>query len=119
MSMSLFQIFATLLAVGATIVLFVVIRKYNAASSEWRMVSMLERVGLDPTIASSGEPATILEYMIEASMKEIRRRCRACSTVGECEPWLAAGERRGNDFCPNAKVFEALKVICSADARPG
>ena len=112
MSMSMFQVIATIFVAGATIFLFVMRRKHRSAASERRMVSMLERVGLDPAIASSGEPDTILECMIEASMKEIRQRCRACTTVNECERWLAGKEDGDNVFCPNAEVFNALKIIC-------
>jgi len=81
------------------------------------MMSMLERVGLDPAIALAGEPDSVLECVIAASMKQIRQRCRACMTEDVCERWLAGDEHGDNDFCPNAKVFDALKVICSDDAR--
>ena len=39
-----------------------------------------------------GDPDTIFECMIAATMKEVRQRCRACSTVVDCERWLAADE---------------------------
>ena len=111
MNTSLFQVIATLFIVGASITVFVARQKYMAASSERRMLSMLDRVGLDPAIASSGEPDTIFDCMIETTMKEVRQRCRACSTVNECERWLAGNEESDNVFCPNAKVFKALKII--------
>ena len=61
---------------------------------------MLESVGLDPEIASSGEMPTI--------MKEVRARCRTCSSESVCERWLAGETGGENDFCPNARVFEVL-----------
>jgi hypothetical protein len=103
--------------VGATIALLVATRKYMAAASERRMVTMLERVGLDPAIAMSGQPNSVLECVIAASMKKIRQRCRACTTEDICERWLAGDEHGDNNFCPNAKVFDALNVICGTDAR--
>jgi len=83
-----------------------------AVASERRMVGMLERVGLDSAIASSIESDTIIKCVIKTSMQEIRKQCRACSTVDECERWLAAKEDGDNAFCPNAEAFEALRVIC-------
>ncbi len=116
MNISVFQITTVIFVVGATIALFVMRQKYMAAASERRMLSMLERVGLDPAIASSGEPDTIMEWLIEATMKEVRQRCRACTTVKECERWLAGNKDSDNDFCPNARVFDELKTICDAAA---
>ncbi len=103
--------------VGATIALLVATRNHMAAASERRMVTMLERVGLDPAIAMSGKPNSVLECAIEASMKGIRQRCRACTTEDVCERWLAGNEHGEIDFCHNAKLFDALKVFCSANAR--
>jgi hypothetical protein len=117
LNISVFQITTVVLMAGATITLLVAIRKYMAAASERRMVTMLERVGLDPAIATSGKPNSVLECVIAASMKEMRQRCRACTTEDICERWLAGDEHGDNDFCPNAKMFDALKVICGADAR--
>lgn len=82
------------------------------AASERRLVGMLKRVGLDSAIASSSAPDTVIGCVIEASMQEIRKQCRACSTVDECERWLADKEDGDNSFCPNAKVLKALRVIC-------
>lgn len=101
MSMSLFQIITAIIMAGATVALFVTFRKYVAAASERRMLTMLESVGLDPAIASSGNT--------EAIMKEVRQRCRTCATEAVCERWLAGDEHGNNVFCPNAKVFDALK----------
>jgi hypothetical protein len=117
LDISVIQITTVIFMVGATIALLVATLRYMAAASERRMVTMLERVGLDPAIASRGRPDSVLECVIEASMKEIRQRCRTCTTEDVCERWLAGDEHGDNDFCPNAKVFDALKVICGADAR--
>jgi hypothetical protein len=83
-----------------------------AAASERHMINMMERVGLDPAIATGGEAASVMEHVIEASMIEIRERCQACSAVDVCERWLVAKEDGDNVFCPNAEVFKALKTIC-------
>jgi hypothetical protein len=114
--MSLFQIIAVMCMLGATIAVFVATRKYLAATSERRMVSMLESVGLDPANAFIGEPNSVLDCVIAATMKEVRQRCRTCTTEDICERWVAGEEDGDNDFCPNAKVFDALKMICAAIA---
>ena len=101
MNMSLFQIIAAIFMVTAAIALVVSFRKYKRAASEQRMVRMLERVGLDPAIASSGDDKAI--------MKEIRQRCRTCASEDLCERWLADDVDGDNYFCPNAKVIDALK----------
>lgn len=101
MNISLFQIIAAVVMVGLAVALVVAFGRFMAAASERRMMRMLERVGLDPAIISSGDK--------EAIMKGIRSRCRSCSTEGVCERWLAGEEAGENVFCPNAKVFEALK----------
>lgn len=106
MNMSLFQIVAAVVMVGVAFALFAAIWRYMAAGSERRMMSMLERVGLDPAIASGSDAETI--------MKEIRQRCRHCATEGVCERWLAGDVVGENDFCPNAKVFETLKRTIGA-----
>jgi hypothetical protein len=117
MTITAFQITAVIFVVGATIALFITKQRYMAAAAERRMMSMLESVGLDPAIARSGEPDSVLKCVIEASIKEIRQRCRACTSKDECERWLGSDEQGDNDFCPKARVFDALKEICSADAR--
>ena len=87
----------------AVIAVFMVLgfRSYLANGSERRMRSMLESVGLDPSIANTNEIPTI--------MREIRQRCRTCRSEGVCERWLEGEEPGGNDSCPNAKVFEVLQ----------
>ncbi len=106
MNMSLFQIIAAAVMVGVAFTLFVAIRRYMAAASERRMMRMLERVGLDPAIVLSGDT--------QATMKEIRQRCRSCTSEDVCERWLAGDEVGENVFCPNAKVFETLKRTIDA-----
>ena len=106
MNMSFFQIIAAIFMVSAAIALVVTFLKYRGGASERRMLSMLERVGLDPAIASSGDN--------EAIMKEIRQRCRTCATEDLCERWLADDEHGDNYFCPNAKVIDALQRTSGA-----
>ncbi len=96
--MSLIQIIA---AIAMLIVAFLLVFgywKYLRINSERRMLSMLEALGIDPAIASSGDT--------EAIMKEVRNRCRACSSESVCEEWLKGDHKQDNAFCPNAKVFE-------------
>lgn len=102
------QVIAGLVTVGVALALLFAYRAYLAANSEQRMRKMLESVGLDPTIAASGEIPTI--------MKEVRQRCQSCGSVDACERWLAGDKRDGNDFCPNAKVFEILNKYDSPAA---
>lgn len=98
--MSVLQIVAAIALLALAAVLVLSYRAYLARNSERRMRTMLESVGLDPEIAASGEMPTI--------MKEVRQRCRACSSEAVCERWLAGDHDTENDFCPNAKVFEVL-----------
>ncbi len=106
MNMSMFQIFAAIVMVGMACALVFAIRWYMAAASERRMVSMLERVGLDHAIASSGDT--------QAIMKEIRQRCRTCNSENVCERWLAGEESGANEFCPNRTVFVSMKKTIAA-----
>ncbi len=101
MNMSLFQITVAIFMAAAAIALVVSFRKYKRAASEQRLRRMLERVGLDPAIASSGDNESVL--------KEIRRRCRTCATKDLCERWLAGDAHGDNYFCPNSSVIVALK----------
>jgi len=117
MSVSLSEITAAIFMVGVASALFVAIRTHRSAASERRMISMLESVGLDPAIASSDQSETVLDCMSAAAMKNVRQRCRTCTTEDLCERWLAGEEDGDNDFCPNAKVFDALKMICAAVAQ--
>ncbi len=106
------QITTAMLVVGATVALFMVRQNHKAAMSERRMISMMERVGLHSAIVFSGESGSVLEYVIGASMKKIRKRCQACSIVDKCERWLAGKEDGDNVICPNANEFDALKIAC-------
>ena len=101
MSNSLFQVFAAMLMLGVAAILFVAIRNYMRANSERRMTSMLKRVGVDPSIAATGDSTQII--------KDIRKRCRMCTTEDVCERWLAGEVQGDNEFCPNASVFETLR----------
>ena len=101
MTMSFLQVLAAIGMLVVAVVLFFSFRIYLARNSERRMRAMLESVGLDPEIAASGEMPTI--------MKEVRQRCRSCSSESVCERWLEGDKDSPNDFCPNAKVFEILK----------
>ena len=101
MELTLIQIFAAIAMTGIAVAIILGFRRYFAANSERRMLAMIESVGLDPEIATSGEIPTI--------MKEVRQRCRNCATEAVCERWLQGNEEGDNSFCPNAKVFEVLK----------
>ena len=101
MDMSVIQGFIGLAMASIAILIVFGFRSYLANSSERRMRSMLESIGLDPAIAYSNEIPTI--------MREVRQRCRTCQSESVCERWLKGKEQGGNDFCPNAKVFEVLE----------
>lgn len=101
MELPLIQVFAAIAMTGIAVAFVLWFRRYLAANSERRMLTMIESVGLDPEIATSGE--------IPAIMKEVRQRCRSCATEAVCERWLQRNEEGDNSFCPNAKVFEVLK----------
>jgi Family of unknown function (DUF6455) len=101
MYLSLMQIFSVIAMVVVTFVLIFAYRAYLAANSERRMLSMIESIGLDPAIASRSD--------LEEIMSEVRQRCRSCTSEDVCERWLTCNENDDNDFCPNAKTFEALK----------
>lgn len=100
MDFSLTQILAAMVMVGLGIVLVLVYRSYLNRKSERRMVAMLEALGLDPDIATSGDMQTI--------MGEVRQRCRSCTSEAVCERWLRVELDGDNDFCPNHRVFEIL-----------
>jgi hypothetical protein len=98
---SVIEIVAAMAMVGIAAAMILGFRRYLAVNSERRMRSMLESVGLDPEIATNGEIPTI--------MKEVRQRCRSCANESVCERWLQGKKDDGNDFCPNAKVFDVLR----------
>ena len=101
MNESIFQVVAAMATIAIAAAMMLGLRRYLAVNSERRMRMMLESVGLDPEIATSGEIPTI--------MKEVRQRCRSCAIESVCERWLEGKKDDGNDFCPNAKVFEVLR----------
>ncbi len=101
MSKSISQIIAAVSMIGVALILLVAVRTYMATSSERRMLTMLQSVGLDPAIITTGNTGAI--------MKEMRLRCRSCASEAVCERWLSGDEKGDNDFCPNASVFAALK----------
>jgi len=101
MNESVIQVAAAIAMVGIAAAMIFGFRRYLAVNSERRMRAMLEAVGLDPEIATSGEIPTI--------MKEVRQRCRSCAIESVCERWLQGENDDGNDFCPNAKVFDILR----------
>ncbi len=102
MSIPLIQILVAVVMVGVAIALVFACRRYLAANSERRMLAMLLSAGLDPDVASNGD--------IDLIMSAVRRRCRTCASEDVCERWLKGEVRGDNDFCPNAKVFEALTI---------
>jgi len=101
MNMSLVQMFAAIAMVGLAVALSIGYRKYLGANSERRMQTMLTFIGLDPALVTQGDTETI--------MKEARRRCRSCASEDMCERWLRKEEEGDNTFCPNSKMFEALR----------
>ena len=97
--MSDISIAVILVTVAAALVFWFL--KYKANSSERRMMQMMQRIGLDPELATQGDTESIF--------KEVRSRCRRCQSEGQCEMWLVGAKDGGNVFCPNAQVFEELK----------
>ncbi len=87
--------------VGIAVALLYAYRRFLAVNSERRMREMIRSVGLDPELAAGGNTEVII--------KEVRQRCRSCSTEDVCERWLTGDEKGGNEFCPNSLVFETLK----------
>ena len=93
----------TLIAVlmlSATIAMVFLFFQYKRSGSKRRMMSMLQRAGLNPEIARQGDT--------EAIIKAVRRNCSNCQTEDICERWLAGEVKGDNDFCPNAGIFETL-----------
>ena len=106
MNMSMFQILTGVVMAGVAIALVYAIRQYMAAQSERRMRTMLIKIGLDPTIVTGGDNHAII--------REVRQRCRTCSSEDVCERWLAGEEGGENDFCPNREVFESMEKTVAA-----
>jgi hypothetical protein len=97
--MTQIEIAISLLIAGTGLVLGFLF--YKRGTSRKRMMRMLVREGLDPELLKQSDRRAI--------MKEIRQRCSRCQSEDVCERWLADTADAGNQFCPNAKVFEELK----------
>ena len=109
--MTMMQIIAAIVMVAVALLLFFGFRRYLAANSERRMRAMLVSVGLDPELADSEEIPTI--------MKEVRERCRQCSSESVCERWLDGEVPGDNAFCPNHRVFRILAKYTEGDQSTG
>lgn len=72
-----------------------------------RLSRMLEALGLDPAIASSGDLPTI--------MSELKQRCSACQAGRACDSWLDSDERGDRSFCPNARALDVLRRLSGID----
>ena len=72
-----------------------------------RLQRMLEALGLDPALASSGDLETI--------MGEVKQRCSACQAGSACDSWLAGARHGDREFCPNARVLDILRRLSGAD----
>ena len=96
------HISVAIVMVAVTAVLFLWLQRILADGSARRMTQMLTRIGLDPEIATRGDPRT------KAIMKEAQRRCGNCRVEDFCNRWLTGECEASNAFCPNARVFHAL-----------
>lgn len=109
MNPSSFQIILAIFMVVVTGLLVVWFWRYRAAGSQRRMTQMLTRAGVPPEVFVRGD--------VEAIVKHVRSRCRACSSEGVCERWLAGEVGGENDFCPNAEIFRSLAKTSGPIAR--
>jgi hypothetical protein len=100
MNPSLFQLALAIFMVAVSGALVVWFWRYRAADSQRRMTQMLTRAGVTPEIFRRGD--------VEAIIKDVRSRCRTCSSEGVCERWLGGKIEGENDFCPNAEIFRSL-----------
>ncbi len=107
----LFEAYLPVLAVLTGVVFFVSWFSHMRSVSARRMMRMMERVGLDPIIATRTYPQTLAYPQTEAIMKQSRRRCRGCQSEGLCERWLAGEVKRDNSFCPNSQTFITLVSV--------
>jgi hypothetical protein len=73
------------------------------AGSPRRLIGMMERVGIDLTTVTLGDPG------FKDVMKEMRSRCRKCPQADICDRWLAGNVQGGNAFCPNKPRLTTLK----------
>lgn len=72
-----------------------------------RMHQMIGRLGIDPvafTLLDCGDVYAIA-----------RSKCLSCATICDCLRWLdsCGFEDENPDFCPNLKIFSALKDSCA------
>lgn len=109
MNPSLFQLTLAILMVAVSGSLVVWFWRYRAADSQRRMTQMLTRAGVPAEVLRRGD--------VEAIIKDVRSRCRACSSEGLCERWLAGEVEGENDFCPNAEIFRSLAKTAEPMAR--
>lgn len=100
MNPEIFRIVVAVLLITIACILVVWFKKYKADASERRMKGMLKNAGLDPEIITHGTTEVII--------REVRSRCRKCQAEDICERWLEGKEIGGNEFCPNAVVFQML-----------
>jgi hypothetical protein len=105
----LFQIILAIFMVAVSGSLVVWFWRYRAADSQRRMTQMLTRAGVPPEVLRRGD--------IQAIIKDVRSRCRACSSEGLCERWLAGEVGGENDFCPNAEIFRSMAKTTGPMAR--
>ncbi len=99
---AMFDINVAIVMVAGTVVIFVWFQRSEAAASAMRMMRTMTRVGVDPGIATHGDPRT------KAIIKEARCRCGRCPVEDLCDRWLAGKVKGGNTFCPNARTFRFL-----------
>ena len=100
MNPTTFEIGVALFMVTVSVAVVVWFLKYKVATSERRMMRMLQRAGVDPETAAHGDTETI--------MNDVRRRCRKCHSEDLCERWLDGEVEGKNTFCPNARIFADL-----------
>ena len=97
MNPTLFEISFAVLTVALSVGLVVWFWRDLAAASDRRTMNMLASAGVGYVPPGDG-----------ATMQDVRRRCRRCSSEGLCERWLAGSVGGDNSFCPNAQVFRKL-----------
>ena len=96
------QIAIAVILVIAAIYFAISFVAYKRARSRKRTLKMLISQGVNPDVLKSGNQLAIAQ--------DIRSRCSRCQAEDVCERWLK-NPAGNNDFCPNAAVFERLKLI--------
>ncbi len=99
---AMFEINVAIILVTVSVGILVWLQRNLVAVSARRMMGMMTRAGLNPTIATEADRRT------KAVLKEAGRRCRNCMREGLCDRWLAGKVEGSNSFCPNARVFRTL-----------